>query len=71
MSLSRLLALPGNLFYGWRIVFLGALGNAVGGGIYQYGFAIFFLPISQDLHLSRPLAAPRRAGWSTGLAPAR
>ena len=57
MSLSRLFALPGNLFYGWRIVFLGALANAVGGGIYQYGFAIFFLPISHDLNLSRAEAS--------------
>ncbi|MBI2888261.1 MAG: MFS transporter [Chloroflexi bacterium] len=51
--IRRLLSAPSRLYYGWRIVALGAIANAVGGGIYQYGFAIFFLPISKDLNLSR------------------
>lgn len=53
MSLARLLAIPGGLFFGWRIVALGALANALGAGIYSYGFSVFFLPISRDLDLTR------------------
>jgi len=53
MGIRSFLKGPGRLFYGWRIVGLGAIANAVGGGIYQYGFAIFFLPITKDLNLSR------------------
>ena len=53
LSLPELLRLPAKLYYGWRIVGLGMIVNAVGGGIYLYGFAIFFLPITKDLNLSR------------------
>lgn len=53
MGIKNILKGPRRLFYGWRIVGLGAIANAVGGGIYQYGFAIFFLPITRDLNLSR------------------
>jgi len=53
MGITKILKGPGRLFYGWRIVGLGAIANAVGGGIYLYGFAIFFLPITKDLNLSR------------------
>lgn len=52
-SLARLLSLPARLYYGWRIVALGGIINAVAGGVYNYGFAIFFLPISRDLELTR------------------
>src|SRR3972149_6285558 len=52
MGITKILKGPGRLFYGWRIVGLGAIANAVGGGIYLYGFAIFFLPITKDLNLS-------------------
>ncbi|MBI4498962.1 MAG: MFS transporter [Chloroflexi bacterium] len=51
--LAQLLAFPSRLYYGWRIVALGGLINAVAGGVYQYGFGIFFLPISRDLGLNR------------------
>ncbi len=39
------------------MVALGALANAIGGGIYGYGFAVFFLPISRDLDLTRAEAS--------------
>lgn len=45
--------MPSRLYYGWRIVGLGGLINAIAGGVYQYGFGVFFLPISQDLNLTR------------------
>lgn len=51
--LSRLLAWPGSLFYGWRIVAFAVIANFMGAGIYTYGFAVFFLPITRDLELTR------------------
>jgi MFS family permease len=41
------------VFYGWRMVGLVSLIRVVGGGLHQFGFTVFFLPISQDLGLSR------------------
>jgi MFS family permease len=41
------------VFYGWRMVGLVSLIRIVGGGLHQFGFTVFFLPISQDLGLSR------------------
>ncbi len=52
-GLFRALSTPRDIFYGWNIVARGAVANAVGGGIYQYGMAVFFLPITRDLDLTR------------------
>jgi MFS family permease len=41
------------LFYGWRMVALGCAIRMLGGGFHLYGFTIFFLPITQELGLSR------------------
>jgi MFS family permease len=41
------------VFYGWRMIGLVSAIRVVGGGLHQYGFTVFFLPISQDLGLSR------------------
>ncbi len=41
------------LFYGWRMIAVGSALRVLGGGLYYYGFSIFFLPLSQDLGLSR------------------
>jgi MFS family permease len=41
------------IFYGWRMVWLVSLIRVVGGGLHQFGFTVFFLPISQDLNISR------------------
>jgi MFS family permease len=46
-------ALLSRVFYGWRMVGLVSAIRVVGGGLHQYGFTVFFLPISQDLGLSR------------------
>jgi sugar phosphate permease len=40
-------------FYGWRMVAIGSALRILGGGLYFYGFSVFFLPLSQDLGLSR------------------
>jgi sugar phosphate permease len=41
------------LFYGWRMVAVGCGMRMLGGGFHLYGFTIFFLPITQELGLSR------------------
>jgi MFS family permease len=41
------------IFYGWRMVGLVTAIRVVGGGLHQFGFTVFFLPISQDLGISR------------------
>ncbi len=41
------------LFYGWRMVGVGSALRVLGGGLYYYGFSVFFLPLSNDLGLSR------------------
>ncbi len=41
------------LFYGWRMVAASAAMRVLGSGLHSFGFTIFFLPLSQDLNLSR------------------
>ena len=41
------------LFYGWRMVAVGCGIRMLGGGFHLYGFTVFFLPITQELGLSR------------------
>ena len=40
------------VFYGWWVVAATCAINAIGGGVYFYGFSIFFLPIKAALNLS-------------------
>ena len=42
-----------HLFYGWRMIAIGSALRVLGGGLYYYGFSVFFLPLSQDLGLNR------------------
>lgn len=42
----------GKVFYGWYIIFFGALIIAVGSGILYHGFTVFFLPLKRDLGVS-------------------
>jgi MFS family permease len=41
------------LFYGWRMVAASAAVRVLGAGLHSYGFTVFFLPLSQELSLSR------------------
>jgi len=41
------------MFYGWRMVAAGCAMRMLGGGFHLYGFTIFFLPITNELGLSR------------------
>lgn len=43
----------GGVFYGWWVVLGGMVTGALGGGIYFYGFTVFFLPLSAELGVSR------------------
>lgn len=43
----------GRIYYGWRMVGLVSAMRILGGGLHSYGFTVFFLPLSQDLGLSR------------------
>jgi MFS family permease len=40
-------------FYGWRMVAASSALRVLGSGLHSFGFTIFFLPLSQDLNLSR------------------
>ena len=42
----------GKVFYGWWVVAATCAVNAIGGGVYFYGFSVFFLPIKAALNLS-------------------
>lgn len=41
------------LYYGWRMIAIVSALRILGGGLHQYGFTIFFLPVTQELGLSR------------------
>jgi MFS family permease len=53
MSSNVFSNLLSGIFYGWRMVGLVSIIRIVGGGLHQFGFTVFFLPISQDLGISR------------------
>lgn len=53
MHLKDSLKFLSRIFYGWRMVGLVSLIRIVGGGLHQFGFTVFFLPISQDLGIGR------------------
>jgi MFS family permease len=42
-----------HLFYGWRMIAVGSALRILGGGLYYYGFSVYFLPLSHDLGLNR------------------
>ena len=41
------------MFYGWWIVIIGCIQDAVKGGTFNTGFTLYFLPVLTELHLSR------------------
>ena len=42
-----------NIYYGWRMIGLVSALRVLGGGLHQYGLTVFFLPVTQDLGLTR------------------
>lgn len=45
------------LYYGWRMIGIVSALRILGGGLHQYGFTVFFLPVTQDLGLTRASTA--------------
>jgi len=41
------------LYYGWRMIGIASALRVLGGGLHNYGFTVFFLPVTRDLELSR------------------
>ena len=41
------------IFYGWWIVVIGCVQDAVKGGTFNTGFSLYFLPVLNDLQLNR------------------
>jgi MFS family permease len=41
------------LFYGWRMIAVSCAIRLLGGGLHSYGFTILFLPVTQELGLTR------------------
>lgn len=41
------------IFYGWWIVAIGCIQDAVKGGLFNTGFSLYFLPVLNELNLSR------------------
>lgn len=52
MALAFVKKKTDKVFFGWWIVATSCVVNAIGGGVYWYGFAVFFLPIKAALGLS-------------------
>src|ERR1041384_4950024 len=42
-----------SIYYGWRMIGLVSAIRILGGGLHNYGFTVFFLPVTQELGLSR------------------
>jgi len=53
VSLAAFLNFLSSLYYGWRMVGVVSAIRILGGGLHAYGFTVFFLPLSQDLGISR------------------
>lgn len=45
------------IFYGWWIVLAGLITSAYGSGVFQYGFSVFFKPLTTEFGWSRALTA--------------
>jgi sugar phosphate permease len=41
------------LYYGWRMIGIVSALRILGGGLHQYGFTVFFLPVTAELGFSR------------------
>ncbi len=53
MSTNNLRERLSGLYYGWRMIGLVSALRILGGGLHQYGFTVFFLPVTNELGLSR------------------
>jgi len=42
-----------SLYYGWHMIGIVSALRVLGGGLHQYGFTVFFLPVTAELGLTR------------------
>lgn len=57
MNLADLTNPISGLYYGWRMIGVVSALRILGGGLHQYGFTVFFLPVTHDLGLSRAMTS--------------
>ena len=57
MNFSDLTKSLAGLYYGWRMIGVVSALRIFGGGLHQYGFTVFFLPVTQDLGLTRAMTS--------------
>jgi sugar phosphate permease len=57
MQNKRIIKRLSGLYYGWRMIGIVSALRILGGGLHQYGFTVFFLPVTQDLNLTRASTA--------------
>jgi sugar phosphate permease len=57
MKNNRFVERLSGLYYGWRMIGIVSALRILGGGLHQYGFTVFFLPVTQDLGLTRASTA--------------
>ena len=57
MNFSDLTNRIAGLYYGWRMIGVVSALRIFGGGLHQYGFTVFFLPVTQDLGLTRAMTS--------------
>jgi MFS family permease len=50
---AKLTAHIRGLYFGWRMIAVGCAIRVLGGGLHAYGLSVFFLPVTQDLGLTR------------------
>ncbi len=51
--ISRLTARLKSLYFGWRMIGVSCAIRVLGGGLHAYGLSVLFLPVTQELGLTR------------------
>ena len=57
LSPARAWKATSTAFYGWKVLAGAMIVNALGGGIFSYGFSVFFLPLRDSLGISAASAS--------------
>ena len=50
---NQIFAKLAGLYLGWRMIAVGCAIRVLGGGLHAYGISVFFLPVTQELGLTR------------------
>jgi sugar phosphate permease len=57
VNFSQLTHRIDGLYFGWRMIGVVSALRVLGGGLHQYGFTVFFLPVTRDLGLTRAMTS--------------